>query len=92
MQTSFQEYTAEILESALPKSLLLTVRATDLDTGDFGKVTYKIVGEGSDVFTIHPEEGHIQVSGFLTLIGNPESIIGLLGGFIALLLQLPQMF
>ena len=32
------------------------------DTGDFGKVTYKIVGEGSDVFTIHPEEGHIQVN------------------------------
>jgi hypothetical protein len=25
-------------------------------------VTYKIVGEGSDVFTIHPEEGHIQVN------------------------------
>lgn len=51
----------EVLESALPKTLILTVKATDQDTGDFGKVTYKIVGEGSDVFTIHPDEGHIQV-------------------------------
>jgi len=45
----------------LPKTLLLTVKAIDEDTGDFGKVTYRIVGEGSDVFTIHPEDGHIQV-------------------------------
>ncbi len=36
------------------------------DTGDFGKVTYRIVGEGSEVFTIHPEEGHIQVSPLMT--------------------------
>ncbi len=55
------EYTAEVAESALPTTLVLTVRATDRDTGKFGKVIYSLDGEGSDAFTIHPEDGHIQV-------------------------------
>lgn len=56
-----QEYSTELLESSLPTSLVMTVRATDQDTGTFGKLVYSIDGEGSDAFTIHPDEGHIQV-------------------------------
>ena len=35
--------------------------ATDEDTNEFGEVRYSIDGEGSDVFSIQPETGIIQV-------------------------------
>ena len=49
------------MESALPASLVLTVSASDKDTGKNGQIIYSIKGEGSDAFTIHPNEGHIRV-------------------------------
>ena len=55
------EYSANITESALPASQVVTVSASDLDTGKNGQIVYSIKGEGSDAFTIHPSEGHIQV-------------------------------
>ena len=55
------QYSVSILESALPASLVLTVRASDFDTDKYGSIVYSIEGEGSDTFMIHPEEGHIQV-------------------------------
>ena len=55
------EYSANIVESALPASLVLTVSASDKDTGKNGQIIYSIKGEGSDAFTIHPNEGHIRV-------------------------------
>ena len=60
-QFNQNEYSASILESALPASPVITVSASDQDTGKNGKIVYSIEGEGSDAFTIHPEEGHIQV-------------------------------
>ena len=58
-----QIYSMELLESALPKSHVLTVKATDRDTGDFGSIRYSIDGgDGAEAFTIHPVDGHIQVS------------------------------
>ena len=55
------DYRASIVESALPTSTVLTVSAIDRDTGKNGQIVYSIKGEGSDTFTIHPDEGHIQV-------------------------------
>ena len=51
----------EIVESALPNTEVLTVKATDIDTGAFGTVRYAIDGEGSDVFEIDPVDGVIKV-------------------------------
>ena len=55
------EYSASILESSLPASLVLTVKATDKDQGKNGDIIYSLKGEGSEAFMIHPQEGHIQV-------------------------------
>ena len=56
-----QEYRASILESSLPAKEVISVRASDRDTGKNGEIRYSIKGEGSDAFTIHPTEGIIQV-------------------------------
>lgn len=46
----------EIPESVFPLERILTVRAKDLDMGEFGQVRYFINGEGSDTFTVDPIE------------------------------------
>ncbi len=55
------EYSTSILESSLPASLVMSVKAMDRDQGKNGDIIYSIKGQGSDAFMIHPTEGHIQV-------------------------------
>ena len=55
------EYSVDVKEDTLPLATILTVHATDTDTGDFGAVTYSLEGEGVQEFMIHPETGVIQI-------------------------------
>ena len=54
-------YQVDISEDVLPLTSVVTVHAADADTGDFGKVTYDIQGEGSNEFMIGKTTGMIQV-------------------------------
>ena len=54
-------YEASIPEDALPLTSVITVHASDVDTGDFGNVRYGIQGEGSDEFMIDDLTGTIKV-------------------------------
>ncbi len=55
------EYELQVLESTFPMTELLTVRAVDVDTGEFGRIVYSIIGEGADTFTVDPEKGQLMV-------------------------------
>ena len=54
-------YQVDLSEAALPLTDVITVSATDADTGDFGKVFYGIQGEGSNEFMIDEQSGTIKV-------------------------------
>ena len=54
-------YSAEVEENAARGTPIITVKATDLDEGDFGKVTYQLEGTYQNDFSIDPEEGTISV-------------------------------
>lgn len=56
-----QMYSAEIAENAAPGTPIVVVKATDLDDGDFGHVTYKLEGTYQDDFQIGTEDGTISV-------------------------------
>ncbi|RUS73770.1 hypothetical protein EGW08_018463, partial [Elysia chlorotica] len=53
-------YTAEVSEDADVNSVLLKVRATDLDIGNNARIRYSILSDDRD-FNIDPEEGTITV-------------------------------
>lgn len=59
---SNSSYEASVKENAPAGTHLLTVKATDGDDGDFGKVTYSLIGEHSSDFHINSESGDITVS------------------------------
>jgi len=54
-------YSAELSEDVLPFTKVVTVQASDADTGDFGKISYSLQGEGINEFIIDEETGVIQV-------------------------------
>ena len=54
------DYNVDVLEDALPLTSLITVHASDADTGDFGTIVYSLEGEGVQEFMIDPESGLIQ--------------------------------
>jgi len=56
-----RKYEASVAEDAEAETRVLAVLATDDDDGQNGKVTYELIGEGADVFSIDPEEGVITV-------------------------------
>lgn len=55
-------YTRDISENIDPNSVILTVRATDKDTGDNARIRYSILNPDSpnDAFSIDPSHGTIQ--------------------------------
>ena len=55
------EYTAEVSEAVLPLTPVVTVRAKDADTGEFGRVVYSLQGEGEAEFMIDPDTGLVSV-------------------------------
>jgi len=54
-------YSAQLNESVLPFTEVVTVQATDADTGDFGRVSYSLQGEGVNEFMIDETTGVITV-------------------------------
>ena len=66
-QFSQDHYAASILESAQWPETVLTVTATDRDSGDFGSVKYSLSGDGSHLFTIDSKSGTIGIRKNVTL-------------------------
>ena len=56
-----QMYTATVAENSVPGTPIVRVRATDLDHGEFGNLTYKLEGTYQDDFQIGSEDGTISV-------------------------------
>ncbi|XP_044756698.1 cadherin-87A [Coccinella septempunctata] len=54
-------YNVTVEENAPKGTKILTVSASDLDKGEYGEVTYELVGEHSKYFEISPKEGVISV-------------------------------
>lgn len=54
-------YATELSEDVLPFTNVVTVQATDADTGDFGRVSYALQGEGVNEFMIDETTGVIQI-------------------------------
>lgn len=61
------EYSVSVLESAKYPEKLVTVTATDKDSGSFGVVRYSMSGDGSRLFQIHPVTGSISIKPNITL-------------------------
>lgn len=66
-QFSQDHYSASILESAQWPETVLTVVATDRDSGDFGSVKYSLSGDGSHLFFIDSKTGSIGIRKNATL-------------------------
>ena len=49
---SEEEYKVKISESILYPEVLITVSATDEDSGKFGQILYTVSGDGADLFVI----------------------------------------
>lgn len=72
-----KDYKVSILESDKPSKIILTVKATDLDSANsdseikrgYGIVRYSIAGENANLFEIESTNGSIRVcfSGILKL-------------------------
>lgn len=68
-----KDYKVAILESDKPSKVILTVKATDLDSANseveikrgYGIVRYSIAGENANLFEIEPTNGTIRVSTLL---------------------------
>ncbi|XP_074597762.1 protocadherin beta-6-like [Brevipalpus obovatus] len=56
------EYHAKVLENQLPQQVIYTIKASDSDSGNYGKITYYLKGFGSEKFHIDPESGQISVA------------------------------
>ena len=47
-----KEYHVEVPESIRYPEALVTVHATDKDSGKFGQILYYVSGDGADIFVI----------------------------------------
>nr|XP_054590103.1 protocadherin gamma-A11-like [Nothobranchius furzeri] len=59
-------YRAAVLENTAKGAILITVNATDADTGSNGQITYSLSnmkGSAEDIFSIDKDRGDIYVSG-----------------------------
>ena len=56
-------YTASVVEGSSTGTLVVTVQATDADSGLFGQVQYSIGTDVTDVFTINETSGAISING-----------------------------
>ena len=55
----------EVAESIRYPEALLTVHATDKDSGKFGQILYYVSGDGADIFVI---EGSAQVNSICRVV------------------------
>ncbi|XP_017570787.2 cadherin-related family member 1 isoform X1 [Pygocentrus nattereri] len=66
-------YIARIPENSPGGSNVVSVTATDLDSGLWGDVKYSIYGSGADLFLIHPTSGIIYTQPWATLDAEVKS-------------------
>nr|XP_015201700.1 PREDICTED: cadherin-related family member 1 isoform X3 [Lepisosteus oculatus] len=66
-------YIARIPENSPGGSNVVSVTATDPDSGLWGEVKYSIYGTGSDLFLIHPTTGIIYTQPWATLDAEEKS-------------------
>lgn len=59
---SAREYNTSVSENSPNGTKIIVVTATDLDKGDYGKITYALTGEHSENFKINSETGEITVA------------------------------
>lgn len=65
-----KDYKISVLESDKPSKVILTVKATDIDSANseseiqrgYGIVRYSLTGENANLFQIDPTNGTIRVS------------------------------
>ncbi|XP_071455526.1 cadherin-87A [Hetaerina americana] len=73
---SESEYHASVKENSLLGTHVITVNATDGDDGDFGKITYSLLGEHQEDFIIDKSgEIIVQNSAVLDRENSPEIVI-----------------
>ena len=69
-----RNYSKNIQDSTQPQSEIITVHATDEDSGAFGRVIYSIISGNSDNnFQINPETGMQVYFTFMQRIHNTFS-------------------
>uniref|UniRef100_A0A7N6F667 Photoreceptor cadherin n=1 Tax=Anabas testudineus TaxID=64144 RepID=A0A7N6F667_ANATE len=66
-------YIARVPENSLGGSSVVSVTATDPDSGPWGEVKYTIYGSGSDLFAIHPTSGLIFTQPWTSLDAEVRS-------------------
>lgn len=59
---SAKEYNVSVSENSPNSTRIIVVSATDLDKGDFGKITFNLTGQHSEHFRIDPESGEVTVA------------------------------
>ncbi|KAE8743505.1 hypothetical protein FOCC_FOCC010892 [Frankliniella occidentalis] len=55
------QYRARASEASPPGTKVLDVTASDMDSGDLGRITYSLKGFGAERFRTHPEQGGVYV-------------------------------
>ncbi|XP_056308641.1 cadherin-related family member 1 [Danio aesculapii] len=70
---SSEFYIARIPENSPGGSNVVSVTATDPDSGLWGEVKYSIYGSGADLFLIHPSSGIIYTQPWATLDAEVKS-------------------
>lgn len=55
-------YRLHVLENIRPGSLISNITATDIDSKEFGSITYSIKGFGAEKFYTKPKEGGLYVA------------------------------
>ncbi|KAK7507306.1 hypothetical protein BaRGS_00001241 [Batillaria attramentaria] len=63
-----QDYSTDVVENAVGGTSLITVTATDRESGDFGQdgIRYSLLGTGQNLFSIDPISGVVTVSSCAT--------------------------
>ncbi|XP_053214575.1 cadherin-23-like [Panonychus citri] len=70
-------YRASVLETAKWPQIVLTVSATDRDSGPFGSIGYHLSGDGSDMFEINNRSGILRIRQGANLDRERKSIYNL---------------
>ena len=56
------QYHVQVPENAPSNVSIFSLRATDLDSNEFGEVSYSLSGAGSEMFFVNPATGEIGVA------------------------------
>ncbi|XP_001607435.2 cadherin-23 [Nasonia vitripennis] len=78
-----KDYKIAVLESDKPSKVILTVKATDVDSANseleikrgYGVVRYSITGENANLFEIEPINGNIRIAPNTTLDRERQSVL-----------------